>query len=158
LSYAGTRDSEQLRILDTAIAQFIQRYTSNPSTTQRRTLFLFPGGMGCQLFRARTAYQDAVATPETFQYDKVSLTLGTLLGDALTLPMHKDNQGVYRDLDDRIIIADGAVEMFGVTPYDRFIEWCELNGLDWFIFGWDWRRRLEETVPHPQPSAREAGG
>ena len=121
MSYAGTRDSEQLRILDTAIAQFIQRYTSNPSTTQRRTLFLFPGGMGCQLFRARTAYQDAVATPQTFQHDKVWLTLGRLLGNALTLPMHKDNQGVYRDLDDRIIIADGAVVYLrlGLAPSPR---------------------------------------
>jgi pimeloyl-ACP methyl ester carboxylesterase len=146
LSYADTRDSEQLRILDVAVAQFIQRYTSNPSTGGRRTLFLFPGGMGCQLLRARTQYQDGVATPQTFQYDKVWLTVETFLGDALTLRMHKDGQGVYRDLDDRIIVADGAVELFGVTPYTLFTAWCELNELDWFIFGWDWRRRLEETV------------
>jgi hypothetical protein len=32
LSYAATRDSEQLRFLDVAIAQFIRRYTLNPST------------------------------------------------------------------------------------------------------------------------------
>ena len=84
---------------------------------------------------------------QTFQYDKIWLTLETFLGDALLLGMHKDRApGVYRDLDNRIIIADGAVELFGVTPYSLFIAWCELNGLDWFIFGWDWRRRLEDTV------------
>jgi hypothetical protein len=149
LSYAGTRDSEQLRILDVAIAEFIQRYTSNPAAVGRRTIFLFPGGMGCQLLRARTPYQNAVAAPQAFQYDKVWLTVGTFLGDALRLGMHHDPldpPGVERDLDDRIIIADGAVELFGITPYDRFTQWCELNGLDWFIFGWDWRRRLEDTV------------
>ncbi len=102
--------------------------------------------MGCQLLRARTAYQDTVTTAQRFQYDKVWLTIETFLGDALNLKMHKDGQGVFRDLDNRIIIADGAVELFGVSPYSLFTLWCELNGLDWFIFGWDWRRRLEETV------------
>jgi pimeloyl-ACP methyl ester carboxylesterase len=146
LSYANTRDSEQLRILDVAVAQFIYRYTSNPTTSRRRTLFLFPGGMGCQLLRATKRYRDNVTTPQTFTYDKVWLTLETFLGDALKLKMHKDSQGVYRDLGDRIIIADGAVELLGVTPYSLFTAWCELNGLDWLIFGWDWRRRLDETV------------
>jgi pimeloyl-ACP methyl ester carboxylesterase len=146
MTYAATRDSEQLRILDVAIAQFIQRFTSNSATDQRRTLILFPGGMGCQLLRAKDPYQDGLNAPQTFKYDKVWLTLGTFLGDALTLQMHKDAQGVNRDLNDRIIVADGAVELFGLTPYDRFTSWCELNNLDWFIFGWDWRRRLEETV------------
>lgn len=149
MGYADTRDSEQLRILAVRIAEFVWRYKSNPSTGRRRTLFLFPGGMGCQLLRAQTPYQGAIATPQTFSYDKVWLTLGTFLGDALTLKMHKDPgdpPGVKRDLDDRMIIADDAVELFGITPYDRFTAWCELNGLDWFIFGWDWRRRLEDTV------------
>lgn len=149
MSYAATRDSEQWRVLKVAVQQFIQRYTSRTTTEGRRTLFLFPGGMGCQLLRARTPYRDNIATPQTFQYDKVWLTLMTFLGDALTLPMHhdpRDPPAVERDLDDRIIIADGAVELFGVSPYDRFTSWCELNDLDWFIFGWDWRRRLEDTV------------
>jgi hypothetical protein len=146
LSYADTRDSEQLRILDVAVAEFIQRYASNPSTDRRRTLFLFPGGMGCQLLRATKRYRDNVITPQTFTYDKVWLTIGTFLGDAPKLKMHKDSQGVYRDLGNRIIIADGAVELFGVTPYSKFTSWCERRKLDWFIFGWDWRRRLDETV------------
>jgi hypothetical protein len=149
MSYAGTRDSEQLRFLDVAIAQFIQRYTSNPSTGQRRTLFLFPGGIGSQLLRARTPYRDAIATPQTFQYDKVWLTLQTFAGDALKLEMHRDPRdppAVERDLEDRIIIADGAVEFLTLRPYHQFTRWCEHNHLDWFIFGWDWRGRLEDTV------------
>ncbi len=74
MSYATTRDSEQLRILDLAIAQFIQRYTSNPTTGKRRTLFLFPGGMGCQLLRARKPYKNNFIGTQTFQYDKIWLT------------------------------------------------------------------------------------
>jgi hypothetical protein len=149
MSYADTRDSEQLRRLGHRIDQFIWRYQSHPSAGPRRTLFLFPGGMGCQLLRARTRYQATAGPGQRFSYDKIWLTPGTFLGDALKLVMHRDPgdpPGVERDLNDRIIIADDAVELFGITPYDRFTAWCELNGLDWFIFGWDWRRRLEDTV------------
>jgi hypothetical protein len=150
LSYSSTRDSEQLRILDTAVADFIWRYQSHQWPGPRRTLFLFPGGMGCQLLRAQTPYNDALTTPQTFTYDTVWLTPFTFLPPgALQLAMHHDPldpPAVERDLDDRIIIADGAVEFLGVTPYDRFTQWCELNELDWFVFGWDWRRRLEDTV------------
>jgi pimeloyl-ACP methyl ester carboxylesterase len=164
MSYASTRDSEQLRLLDPAIADFIFRYNSAPPNPSRRTLFLFPGGMGCQLLRAQTPYQDGVAGPQTFSYDKVWLTLETFLGDALTLAMHQDGQQVYRDLDDRIIVAEGAVEFLGVTPYDGFTAWCEAQNIDWFVFGWDWRRRLEETtdfflgqfLPHFQSAVSNA--
>lgn len=145
MTYSQIRDSEQLRYLEVDIASFIQRYQSRPAGTERRTLFLFPGGMGSQLLRARTPYQPGGPQHQTFQYDAVWLTLGTFLGDALTLKMHEVN-GVYHDLDDRIIIPHGTIELLGLTPYTRFVQWCELNDIDWFIFGWDWRRRLEDTV------------
>ena len=145
MTYSATRDREQLRYLEVDIASFIQRYQSRPPGIQRRTLFLFPGGMGSQLLRARTSYQTGGPQTQTFQYDPVWLTLGTFLGDSLNLKMH-DVGGVYQDLGDRIIIPYGSVEFLGLTPYTRFIAWCELNDIDWFVFGWDWRRRLEDTV------------
>lgn len=145
MTYDATRESEQLRYLDVDIAHFIQRHQSKPAATSRRTLFLFPGGMGSQLLRARKSYQDNVSQPQKFKYDKVWLTPMTLLGDALKLKMRKQSGG-FRDLEDRIVIPNGVVEMFGFTPYSRFTEWCELNDFDWFVFGWDWRRRLEDTV------------
>lgn len=47
---------------------------------------------------------------------------------------------------DKLIIPNGAaVDWFGINPYDRFIQWCE-DDFDWFVFGWDWRRRPEDTV------------
>jgi pimeloyl-ACP methyl ester carboxylesterase len=145
VTYSATRDSEQLRYLQADIANFVLRYQSRPPGPNRRTIFLFPGGMGSQLLRARTPYQSGGPQNQTFLYDKVWLTAQTFLGDALTLKMH-DVNGVYHDLDDRIIIPFGSVELFGLTPYTRYVEWCEFNDIDWFIFGWDWRRRLEDTV------------
>jgi hypothetical protein len=143
-TYNDTRESEQLRYLKVDIASFIQRYESKPLTPERRTLFLFPGGMGSQLLRATTPYQDN-GSRQTFQYDNYWLSPLTLLGGALFLGMHKHGSD-FRDLDDKIVIPYGAVNLFGLTPYTRFTEWCELNDLDWFIFGWDWRRRLDDTV------------
>ena len=143
-TYNATRDSEQLRYLKVDIASFIQRYESKPMTSGRRTLFLFPGGMGTQLLRAQTPYQDN-GTPQTFQYDNYWLSPLTFLGGALFLGMHKHGNH-FRDYEDKIVIPYGAVNFLGLTPYSRFTQWCELNDLDWFIFGWDWRRRPEESV------------
>ena len=149
MNYADTRDSEQLRLLDSAISDFIWRYQSRQWAAPRRTLFLFPGGMACKLLRAQTPYIDNLAALQTFNYDEVWLTPMTFLGDALTLEMHHDPldpPAVERDKDNRIIIAGGAIDLFGLTPYDQFTRWCEQEHLDLFVFGWDWRRRLEDTV------------
>jgi hypothetical protein len=144
ITYDTTREREQLRYLMVDIASFIQRYQSKPPSPGRRTLFLFPGGMGSQLLRARTPYQDN-GTPQTFQYDNYWLAPITFLGGALLLGMYKQGGG-FRDQDDRIVIPSGVVNFLGVSPYSRFTDWCELNDLDWFIFSWDWRRRLDDTV------------
>jgi hypothetical protein len=143
-TYNATRESEQLRYLEVDIASFILRYASKPMTPGRRTLFLFPGGMGSQLLRARTPYQNN-GGPQTFEYDNYWLSPLTFLGGALFLGMHRHGSG-FRDHEDKIVIPYGAVNFFGFTPYSRFTQWCELNDLDWFIFGWDWRRRLDDTV------------
>jgi pimeloyl-ACP methyl ester carboxylesterase len=143
-TYDATRESEQLRYLKVDIASFIQRYESRPITSGRRTLFLFPGGMASQLLRARTPYQDN-GGPQTFQYDNYWLSPLTFLGGALFLGMHRHGTG-FRDYDDQIVIPYGTIDFLGFEPYSKFTQWCELNDLDWFVLGWDWRRRLEDTV------------
>lgn len=144
ITYDTTRESEQLRLLKGDIRNFITRYEANPQTSGRRTLFLFPGGMASQLLRAQTPYQDN-GTAQQFNYDNYWLSPLTFLGGALELGMYKQGTG-FRDKDDRIVIPSGVVNFLGITPYSRFTDWCELNGLDWFIFSWDWRRRLEDSV------------
>jgi hypothetical protein len=139
MSYSQARDREQLQRLQTAVNAFIVRYQSNPSTTKRKTVILFPGGMGSQLVRAITPHEDG---PPYF-FNAVWLDCSVLFGAALDLKI----QGGM-DRDRKFIITDGCVDFpfFGLRPYEDFIQWCEQNKLDWFVFGWDWRRRLEDTV------------
>jgi hypothetical protein len=149
MSYDTTRDSEQLRVIDPSIDEFIERYnnSSGPATGTRQTVFLFPGGMACTLKRATKSYVDGTSTPQTFTYDTVWLKPETIVWpvDVLDLKMTKVAPGKYRDKADRIIVADGAVGYLGCTPYLGFTIWCKLKGLDYFVFGWDWRRRLEDS-------------
>ena len=165
MSYDQTREAEQLRYLDVAIAEFILRYQSNPATEGRRTAILLPGGMGCTLLRARTPYDDSAGLGQTFQYDTLWLDAFTFLGNALNIAMQKQPDGSFRDLDNRIVIANGSVDFLDCTPYDGFTAWCELHGIDWFIYGWDWRRRVEEVgdffvirfLPRLQAALLDAG-
>jgi hypothetical protein len=146
MTYDASRESEQLRYLaQIDIANFVLRYQSNPPGAGRRTLFLFPGGMASRLLRARKAYKNNGPAIQTFYFDEIWLNTITFLGAALSLEMHPDGGG-YRDSYDKIIIPNGVVDWFGLNPYDRFIRWCELNDLDWFVFSWDWRRRPEDSV------------
>lgn len=146
MNYAKTRDDEQLRILDGAIQEFFAR---RPAAGTRQTIIFFPGGLASRLKRARTPFKD-INTPQTFEYDEIWLNLWTFVHpdlNALKLKMRKDQvDGAYHDSDERIIIADGFIELEGITPYDDFEDWCKDNNIDLFVFGWDWRRPLGETV------------
>lgn len=155
MTYAETRDSEQLRILDGAIAEFIARYKSRPPTARRQTLVFFPGAFGSALTRASTPYRDDAGPQQRITFQTIWLTEASLNPEepdknALNLRMHMGSHGVRRDHDDRIIIADGALEEGDgddrVGLYDGFLDWCERAGFDWFVFGWDWRRRPDETA------------
>jgi hypothetical protein len=145
MSYESTRDAEQLRVLDSSIDDFIDRYNNSdgPVSGPRQTVFFFPGGMASTLKRAKTPYLDPGPPGQVFDYDQAWLTFEDFLGGVLDLAIHKVN-GEYRDTDNRIIVADGTVKLLGWTFYDGFTEWCEQNGLDYYVFGWDWRRRLED--------------
>ena len=150
ITYAETRDNEHLRLLTPAIDDFINR-VQNPlattSTCPRQTVFFFPGGMATQLVRATQAFQDGVALPQIFNYEPVWVTPFVFtFGAARDLEMHRDAAGTFRDKDDRIIVANGLLNVIGCTPYNVFLGWCASNNLDVFVFDWDWRRRLEETV------------
>jgi hypothetical protein len=146
MSYDSTRDAEQLRVIDPSIDDFINRYNNSngPVTGPRQTIFLFPGGMASKLRRARQPYLDSGPPGQMFAYDTVWLTFEDFLGGVLDLGIHKVN-GEYRDQDNRIIVADGTVDFYGWTFYTGFTAWCELLGLDYYVFGWDWRRRLEDS-------------
>ena len=151
-TYDETRDAEHLLLLTPAIDAFIgglQNPRTTTSTCPRQTVFFFPGGMANRLVRATQRFQDGLNVAQTFTYDAdpVWVAPGVVAnGEARELKMHVDASGAFRDKGDRIIIANGLVNLFGCTPYDGFITWCAANNLDLFVVDWDWRRRLAETV------------
>ena len=136
-TYEQGRDRQHLASLYAAIDDFITRYNANPSTERRRTIFLFPGGMGSQLMRATT---DSSGGPSFF-YDVIWLNCSSLTGAATKLRM----QGSV-DYQKHYILPHGCVDFLTLRPYEDFTRWCENNALDLFVFGWDWRRDLTDTV------------
>ena len=148
-TYDETRDNETLRLLTPAIDAFIAQCQTplNPeSPCPRQTVFFFPGGIASQLTRATTKFIDGVAAAQVFAYVPIWVTLETPMGGARDLKMHRDGTGTFRDTGDRIIVADAALGFGGCTPHDGLIAWCAGHNADLFVFPWDWRRRLDETV------------
>jgi pimeloyl-ACP methyl ester carboxylesterase len=137
MTYDQTRSSEQLSYLDDAIVKFISRYNSNFQQTNRKTIILFPGGLGSHLLRASTPEPDG----PPFFYNTVWLDGSIAFGAA----MHMRMQG---DIDylQQIIVPDGPLDLLVLRPYEDFIQWCNNHGIDYFIFGWDWRRDPKLTV------------
>jgi hypothetical protein len=153
MSYDSVRMNEQLDALDPSIGEFIGRYNVITAVSAllglkpaRQTLFLFPGGMASKLKRATKAWDPTGPASQVFKYKEVWVNVVTLLGgEARQLRMHKTTAGDYRDKEDRIIIADGVVNLLGVTPYVGFTAWCSLKMIDWFVFPWDWRRSVDDV-------------
>jgi hypothetical protein len=148
MSYDSTRVSEQLRVLEPEINKFIVRYNASNGPLigiPRQTVFIFPGGMASRLVRAKKAFDPTGPPNQVFAYDELWLNVFTLLGgEARNLKMTRVAAGDYRDKGNRIIVADGLTNLFGVTPYIGFIEWCQLVKLDYFVFPWDWRRSISD--------------
>jgi len=144
---------EQMRFLEASIKTFISTYNlfsalaeSEGKILARQTLFLFPGGTASKLWRAKTAWDPAGPATQTFNYEIVFGDPITLLGGAARdLKMHKTATGAYRDKGNRVVIADGVIELFGVSPYLLFQAWCFLKKIDLFVFPWDWRRSVDEV-------------
>ncbi|MCX7899964.1 MAG: hypothetical protein N2444_07775, partial [Methylocystis sp.] len=127
-AYDDFRDNAYLSELDSDIDAFIARYNShNPA--QRKTVFLFPGGMASQL--KRSWFPNIAGN-----YASLWLDCPALVGGTTFLQLHSALEDYLRCA----IVPDGNVEFFGVDPYKDFIDWCRNNGIDVFVFGWDWRR------------------
>jgi hypothetical protein len=162
MSYDSNRVSEQLRVLEPEIANFIVRYNASDGPlvgVPRQTVFIFPGGMASRLVRAKKAFDPTGPPNQVFAYDELWLNPITFLGgEARNLKMTNVAPGDYRDKGNRIIVADGLTNLFGVTPYIGFILWCQLIKLDYFVFPWDWRRStydigtvfIQHFLPHFQ--------
>jgi hypothetical protein len=145
LGYHERRDQDQLVVYHRDIDNFMAAHKSMLPSPNRQTLFFFPGGMACELWRSTGRFKDGVPNPP-FRYDKMWLRLSSFLWRARKLGMEKDSAGLFRDKGNHIVIADGAVNFNGCTPHDGLIQWCRDNNVDLFVFNWDWRRRQEEVA------------
>jgi pimeloyl-ACP methyl ester carboxylesterase len=134
--YSQDVERQYLDRLQARIADFVHRYDANPSA-RHTTIFLFPGGLGSQLVRAR---QPADAGPP-FAYEPLWLTCGFLIGGAKALTIEGGD-----DSGQRFILPDGYVDFVTLKPYGGFADWCASNWLDVFVVGWDWRRPGEATA------------
>jgi hypothetical protein len=164
MNYRETRDSEQLRVLDKAITEFLDL------PAQNQTIIFFPGGLASKLLRAKTPYIANISTPQTFDFEGQEVwlsawTFGHPELNALKLKMHKGADGFYHDEEDRIIVADGCISFAGITPYDDFSDWCKANNINLLIVGWDWRQPLgdvatfflDKFLPHLNARSGNAG-
>jgi hypothetical protein len=134
--YETKRDLEYATKLRAALEEFASQYGGNTSTENRRTIFLFPGGLASQLMRADRPY------PEQPQgYEMAWLDCGILSGDGRTLGMSGNI-----DFEKKYIVADGYVDFYDLQPYNNFIQWCRNNWIDLFVFGWDWRRGVQDAA------------
>ena len=136
-AYGTARDTEETNRFNATIDDFVSRNYSFRPSGGHQTIILFPGGLGSQLKRAKTSFQ----TGGPFNYYTSWLDCNIALGEATNLQMVGDE-----DFNDQFVIPDGAVELALLEPYKGFADWCRLNDIDLFVFGWDWRRSIADTV------------
>src|SRR6266480_2268555 len=139
--FATSRDAAYVDRIQPAIEDFASQFEINSHSNlgKRRTIFLFPGGIGSQLMRAFQTFPDP---PKSFE--KVWLDAG-LFFDAPHLTILSGGA----DTEQKYIVPDGCVDIPGVAflgPYENFIQWCRLNSIDLFVFGWDWRRSVQDAA------------
>lgn len=107
--YDEHRDRENLRLLKKAIENFIDRCNRPPSSSNstRRTVFFFPGGMASRLTRAKKKFDPS--KPQKYKYDPIWVIPRTFVGGAPDLAMHRDDNGTFRDKNDRFKIGRAHV-------------------------------------------------
>jgi pimeloyl-ACP methyl ester carboxylesterase len=142
--YRTNRDAAYLSRIQASVEEFASSYGLHWLINKRRTIFLFPGGVGSQLMRA-----DQVDPNPAQFYEKVWLD-GGIFGagspDAFPLALLPGSV----DTEKRYIVADGCVNIPGpipdLQPYANFSQWCHDHNIDLFIFAWDWRRSVLDAA------------
>jgi pimeloyl-ACP methyl ester carboxylesterase len=139
--YATSRDAAYAARIQTEIEDFASQFEMNAySSVQKRTIFLFPGGLGSQLMRAYQAYPDPAQS-----FEKAWLDFGIWF-DVPHLAM---KPGGF-DTEEKYIVPDSCVNIAGPISffhaYEVFMKWCRRNSIDLFVFGWDWRRSVQDAA------------
>lgn len=104
------------------------------------TIILLPGGMGSQLNRTRRPFPNE----PNFFVETVWMDAGIFVGpmDARTLEIDSAQQ----DIDAFVVGANGPLHFLTQTPYTDFLRFAEASRWNAVVFGYDWRRPLEESA------------
>ena len=105
------------------------------------TIVLLPGGMGSHLDRSVLAYKNDQSIPFAL-YDPVWMDVEMIFGRDLEL-LRMEETG--HDAGEHIIIPTGPLQ-FLVNAYDGTRRFFEDLGWNYIVFGYDWRRSLEEAA------------
>ena len=117
------------------VKSFVERYIRG-----RKTVVLLPGGMGSQLDYSPRPFD---GTPMSFaEYETAWMDIGAVF-DSDTLKLEIDDQG--RDKNGHIIFPNGPLR-FAVVAYDDTARYFQERDYNYIVFGYDWRRPIEECA------------
>ena len=135
MSYDIGRTNAIRRAYAGHIKSFVERYIRG-----RKTVVLLPGGMGSQLDFSPRPYD---GVPMSFsQYETAWMDIGVIFDhDALKLEI--DDQG--RDKNGHIVVPNGPLR-FMVVAYDGTARYFQERDYNYIVFGYDWRRPIEECA------------
>ena len=105
------------------------------------TIVLLPGGMGSHLDRSTSPFVNDQSIPFPM-YDPVWMDLEMIFGRDLELLRIEANG---HDAGNHMIIPTGPLQ-FLVNAYDGTQRFFEGLGWNYIVFGYDWRRSLEEAA------------
>lgn len=105
------------------------------------TIVLLPGGMGSHLDRSTAAYKNDQSIPFPM-YDPVWMDVEMIFGRDLELLRMEANG---HDAGEHMIIPTGPLQ-FLVKAYDGTQRFFQDLGWNYIVFGYDWRRSLEEAA------------
>ena len=141
MNYPVWRRHAIRNIYDSTISEFVDRYQRGCPT-----IVLLPGGMGTQLKRSTDAYQkNQVPSLPDLTYEVVWIDEKAIAFGKLPL-LRIENRG--RDFDSHSIVANGPICMSlgDYCPYDQTEEFFHRKGINYIVFGYDWRRSLGESA------------
>jgi len=140
MNYEAARRHEIKSNVIRVVNELVKTYDPN-----KKTVILLPGGMGSHLERTDKPYSSS--NPGPFEkYETVWIDFGIIFGaDARTLEIEQKGEWKGRDKKSHIIVANGPLGFF-VKPYNGTEDFFRNNGYNYAVFGFDWRRRIEDCA------------
>jgi Lecithin:cholesterol acyltransferase len=136
MSYEIARNHEIHDAHQRVIDIFARTYRSG-----KPTIVMLPGGMGSHLDRSTRPFVNDQSIPFPM-YDPVWMDVEMIFGRDLELLRMEANG---HDVGEHMIIPTGPLQ-FLVNAYDGTRRFFEDLGWNYIVFGYDWRRSLEEAA------------